>query len=88
MAILEEDGNLRIQTGGWSIFGLTLPKFLKPGGDVYETQDEHGRFIFHVDLEAPLLGRLCKYHGWLEPVEKAGAKTMSPSGSASPQTSA
>jgi len=88
MAILEEDGNLRIQTGGWSIFGLPLPQFLKPGGDVYETQDEHGRFIFHVDLKAPLLGRLCKYHGWLEPVEKAGAKTMSPSGSASPQTSA
>ena len=67
MAILEEDGNLRIHTAGWSFLGLPLPKFLKPGGDVYETQDAKGRFIFHVDLQAPLFGRLCKYHGWLEP---------------------
>ena len=68
MAILEEDGKMRIQTRGWSIFGLPLPSFLKPGGDVYETQDAQGRFVFHVDLKAPLFGRLCKYHGWLEPV--------------------
>ncbi len=65
MAILEDNGNLRIQTCGWSIFGLPLPKFLRPGGDVYETQDEDGRFVFHVDLTAPIFGRLCKYHGWL-----------------------
>ena len=69
MAILEEDGNLRIDTRGWSLFGLPLPNFLKPAGDVYETQDEHGRFVFHVDLKALLFGRLCKYHGWLEPVK-------------------
>ncbi len=68
MAILEENGKLRIATQGWSIFGLTLPKFLKPGGDVYEAQDAQGRFIFHVDLHAPIFGRLCKYEGWLTPV--------------------
>ncbi|MEP4050951.1 MAG: DUF4166 domain-containing protein [Litorimonas sp.] len=88
MAILEESGNLRIHTKGWSIFGIPLPKVLRPGGDVYETQDTEGRFVFHVDLIAPLFGRLCKYHGWLEPVENAGAKEISPSGSGSPQTSA
>jgi hypothetical protein len=65
MAILEDAGTLRIETRGWSIFGLPLPKFLKPGGDVYETQDDQGRFRFHVDLIAPLFGRLCKYEGWL-----------------------
>lgn len=65
MAILEEAGRLRIKTQGWSIFGLPLPKFLKPGGDVYETQDDLGRFHFHVDLIAPIFGRLCKYEGWL-----------------------
>lgn len=66
MAILEEDGNLHIRTQGWSFLGLTLPKFLCPGGDVYETQ-KGGRFVFHVDLHAPMIGRLCKYEGWLEP---------------------
>ena len=88
MAILEEDGKLRIDTRGWSLFGLLLPRFLKPAGDVYETQDEQGRFVFHVDLKAPLFGRLCKYHGWLEPIEKAGAKEISPVDNGSPQTRA
>lgn len=73
MAILEENGNMRIETQGWSVFGIPLPKFLRPGGDVYETQDEHGRFVFYVDLIAPLFGRLCKYHGWLVPVENPKA---------------
>jgi len=69
MAILEDNGKLRINTRGWSIFGLPLPKFLKPGGDVFETIDDEGRFTFHVDLTAPLFGRLCKYVGWLAPAE-------------------
>ena len=67
MAILEEDGNLRINTRGWSIFGVPLPKALRPGGDVFETIDDAGRFVFHVDLTAPIFGRLCKYEGWLAP---------------------
>jgi len=68
MAILEEGGKMRIETQGWSIFGVPLPKILRPGGNVYETQDDLGRFVFHVDLVAPLFGRLCKYEGWLAPV--------------------
>jgi len=67
MAILEEKGDLRINTHSWSLLGIQLPKFLKPGGDVYETIDETGRFVFYVDLKAPLFGRLCKYEGWLIP---------------------
>ena len=73
MAILEEDGKMRIQTQGWSFLGIPLPKLLRPGGDVYESQDEQGRMTFHVDLVAPLFGRLCKYHGWLAPVENPEA---------------
>jgi len=69
MAILEDNGKLRINTRGWSIFGLPLPKSLKPGGEVYETIDDKGRFVFHVDLTAPIFGRLCKYVGWLAPAE-------------------
>ena len=69
MAILEDNGKLRINTRGWSIFGLPLPKFLRPGGEVFETIDDVGRFVFHVDLTAPIFGRLCKYVGWLAPAE-------------------
>jgi len=68
MAIIEEDGRMRMNTQGWSLLGIPLPPFLRPRGDVYETQDAEGRFVFHVDLKAPLFGRLCKYEGWLEPV--------------------
>ncbi len=68
MAILENQAKLRLETRGWSIFGVPLPKCLKPGGHVYETQDDQGRFVFHVDLIAPIFGRLCKYEGWLSPV--------------------
>lgn len=69
MAILNEENRLRIETQGWFIFGIPLPRFLRPGGDVYETEDEQGRFVFHVDLRAPMFGRLCKYEGWLVPDE-------------------
>jgi len=76
IAILIENGKQILKTTGWSIFGKTtgwsifgtpLPKFLLPGGDVYE-HDAEGRFNFHVDLVAPLFGRLVKYEGWLEEV--------------------
>ncbi len=65
IAILVEDGKQILKTTGWSIFGLPLPKFLLPGGEVFE-HDAEGRFNFHVDLVAPLFGRLVKYEGWLE----------------------
>ena len=65
IAILVEDGKQILKTTGWSIFGLPLPKFLLPGGEVFE-HDADGRFNFHVDLVAPLFGRLVKYEGWLE----------------------
>ena len=68
LAILVEDGKQVLKTTGWSIFGIPLPKFLTPGGEVFE-HDADGRFNFHVDLKAPLFGRLVKYEGWLEEVK-------------------
>jgi len=67
LAVLERAGQLHIETQGWSVFRLPLPRFLRPGGEVYETQDDAGRFRFHVDLCAPGLGRLVLYEGWLSP---------------------
>jgi len=64
IAILVEDGKQILKTTGWSVFGIPLPKFLLPGGEVFE-HDTDGSFNFHVDLVAPLFGRLVKYEGWL-----------------------
>jgi hypothetical protein len=66
MAVLAQEGRLVLKTKAWSIFGLPLPRFLAPSGDIYEHGAE-GRFNFHVDIQAPLLGRLVKYEGWLKP---------------------
>jgi len=65
IAILVEDGKQILKTTGWSIYGIPLPKVLTPSGDVYE-HDADDRFNFHVDLVAPIFGRLVKYEGWLE----------------------
>jgi len=65
LAILVQNGRQILKTTGWSVFGIPLPKFLMPGGEVFE-HDANGRFNFHVDMVAPLLGRLVKYEGWLE----------------------
>jgi len=64
LAILVKDGKQILKTVGWSIFGIHLPKILLPGGEVFE-HDAGGRFNFHVDMVAPLFGRLVKYEGWL-----------------------
>jgi len=65
LAILVQDRKQILKTVGWSMFGIPLPKALVPGGDVFE-HDADGRFNFHVDMVAPLFGRLVKYEGWLE----------------------
>lgn len=67
LAIIVEDGKQILTSRGWSIFGIPLPKALAPGGDVYE-HDADGHFNFHVDLVAPIFGRLVKYEGWLEEI--------------------
>jgi len=68
IAILVEDGKQILKTTGWSIFGIPLPKIFTPGGEVFE-HDKDGRFNFHVDLVAPIFGRLVKYEGWLEEIK-------------------
>jgi len=66
IAVLVQDGKMILKTKGWSAFGMPLPRFLVPHGDVFE-HDADGRFNFHVDLCAPFIGRMVKYEGWLEP---------------------
>ena len=66
-----QDGEkFRVKTNGWRAFGIPMPKFLSPYGDVHE-QAKDGLFHFHVELCVPIIGRLVTYVGWFtpEPVE-------------------
>ena len=67
------EGRMHLETLGWSVLGVPLPKALAPGGVIFE-EARDGRFHFHVDLRAPGFGRIVFYEGWLERVE-AAAKT-------------
>jgi hypothetical protein len=44
-----EEAKLRLVVRRWSILGVTLPAFLAPGGDTFETVRD-GRFHFHVEI--------------------------------------
>ena len=66
IAMTVEEGRLFNRPQCWSIFGIPMPQFLLPGGDIFE-HAEGGRFNFHVSVDAPLIGRIVKYQGWLKP---------------------
>jgi hypothetical protein len=68
LALVVDDGRLRLVPRAWSVLGLPLPLALAPGGEAFEEQDEDGRFRFHVDIGHRLLGRFVRYRGWLAPV--------------------
>lgn len=69
MAAIAKNGEMHLVTKGWRCLGIPLPRILAPGGDIFEHEDA-GRFNFHVDICAPLLGRLVKYEGWLQPIKE------------------
>jgi len=60
-----DDNKLHYDIIGACMFGMPLPKFLRPKSVTHE-REENGKFIFDVDTALPLLGRLIAYKGWLE----------------------
>jgi hypothetical protein len=66
MALVVEDGKLRLIVRRWSLLGIPMPLFLAPRGDSYEYEAD-GRFHFHVEIGHPITGLIVKYQGWLEP---------------------
>jgi hypothetical protein len=66
MALVVEDGKLRLIVRRWSLFGIPMPRALAPRGDSYEYEAD-GRFHFHVEISHSLTGLIVKYQGWLEP---------------------
>jgi hypothetical protein len=69
MALVLDDGRLRLIVRRWSVFGIPLPVMLAPRGDSYEYA-ENGRFHFHVEIGVPLIGPIVSYKGWLVPVRR------------------
>jgi len=69
LAVIVRDQKLRLELERWTLLGLPLPKFLAPGCDAVEA-DENGRFTFSVRISLPLVGTLVHYRGWLESVRE------------------
>jgi hypothetical protein len=66
MAVVEENGRLKLLLRRWSALGVPLPRWVAPRAEVFE-HDAGGRFNFCVDIALPLAGRIVRYEGWLEP---------------------
>jgi glutathione peroxidase-family protein len=65
LALVVEGSRLSLVVRGWSIYGLPLPRFLAPAGDLYESVIGD-RFHFHVEICQRFLGLVVGYRGWLE----------------------
>jgi hypothetical protein len=66
MALVLDEGKLRLVMRRWSLFGIPLPLWLAPHGDSYE-YEEGGRFHFHVEIRQRFTGLIVGYQGWLVP---------------------
>ena len=69
MALVLDEGKLRLIVRRWSVFGIPLPVVLAPRGDSYEYA-ENGRFHFHVEIAHPITGLIVSYRGWLVPAAR------------------
>ncbi len=59
-------GELTLRVENWRLFSLPMPRALAPFTNAAERETDR-RFHFDVDLNAPLIGLLVRYHGWLAP---------------------
>jgi hypothetical protein len=66
LAIVLDDGRLRVIPRTWSFLGIPLPRALLPQGASYE-HAANGRFNFHVEIASPLTDLIVAYRGWLVP---------------------
>jgi hypothetical protein len=65
MALVLDDGVLRLVVRGWRFLGIALPLWLAPRSVAHETA-KHGVFHFFVEISHPLCGLIVRYQGWLE----------------------
>ncbi|MEG2806334.1 DUF4166 domain-containing protein [Stenotrophomonas sp.] len=65
LALVVEDDRLHLVARRWSCLGIPLPAALLPGGRTFETERD-GRFVFDVEIAAPLVGLIVAYRGSLQ----------------------
>ena len=63
---------LTLEIKGLSVFGMPVPRWLL-SSVVTREWEEAGRYCFSVEANLPLIGRLIRYSGWLEPTLLATA---------------
>lgn len=61
------------------VLGIPIPTFLLPKSEAREFVDSQGRFNFEIELSLPLVGRIVRYEGWLEPMARTNPRFASPS---------
>ena len=66
LALVLEDGHLRLVVRRWSLGGIPMPRAWAPRGNSYEFAED-GRFRFHVEIGHPCTGLIVGYRGWLAP---------------------
>ncbi len=64
-------GSVTWNTVAVYLFGIPLPRFVRPTFDAREWED-NGAYMFDVDLRAPVLGRMIRYRGRLTPDRNSG----------------
>jgi saccharopine dehydrogenase-like NADP-dependent oxidoreductase len=65
LRLTPEGDKLIYSVEGWRLGPLPLPQALAPRTLTHEEVDADGRFVFDVEISAPLIGRLVRYRGWL-----------------------
>lgn len=64
---------LTLETVGWCIGPLRLPRLLAPRSRARETVDDQGRFEFDVPIFMPGIGLIVHYRGWLQSTAEASS---------------
>jgi hypothetical protein len=67
LALVVDDGRLRLIVRGWSLFGIPLPRFLAPSCEAHEHETD-ARFHFDVAISHAWTGLIVHYRGWLTPL--------------------
>ena len=65
LRLAPEGERLIYRVDGWRLGPMPLPRALAPSTRAHEEVDAAGRFVFDVEISAPLIGRLVRYRGWL-----------------------
>lgn len=65
LRLAPEGERLIYHVEGWRLGPIPLPRALVPSTRAHEEVDAAGRFVFDVEISAPLIGRLVRYRGWL-----------------------